>query len=94
MDNRFHNDKVFTNKELSSLTTLYIHRFLTEKLYGREDPGVDDNPTEGRSTTPHYYKKTISYFMLSKLMKWTVVAGIVSGNPANFLKKLTILLLL
>ena len=32
-DNRFHKEKVFTDKELSHLTPLHIYRFLAKKVY-------------------------------------------------------------
>ena len=83
VDNRYHKDKIFTPEELSHLTPDHIYRFFAKKVYGREDPGVDDNPTEGRSTTLCYYKKAISFFMPNKLSKWTVIAGVASGNPTK-----------
>ena len=52
-------------------------------MYGRDDPGVDNNPTEGRVSSLVYYKKALSYFMLSKLLKWTVIAGSASDNPSK-----------
>ena len=76
---------MFTTEELSHLTSLKICRFLvTKKVYGREDAGVDDNPTEGRSTTLHYSKKAIPYFTPNKLMKWTIIGvGGARGNPTK-----------
>ena len=84
VDNRFHKNKMFTVEDLSHLTSLQIYRFLAKKVYGRDDPGVDNNPTERESTNLHYYKEAISYFMPNKLMKWAIAGGVASsGNPTK-----------
>ena len=44
---------------------------------------MTDNPTEGRSSTLVYYKKTLLYFMPNKLHKWTVINSVGSGKPTK-----------
>ena len=53
------------------------------KVYGNPDPGIDDNPTEGRSTSLEFYKKALSFFMPNKLMPWNELANPPLGNPTR-----------
>jgi len=83
VDNGYHKDKIFSAEELSILTPWHIYTFFAKKAYGREDPGVEDNPTEGRSSTLQYYKKAISFFMPNKAGNWTILSGVTTGNPTR-----------
>ena len=49
------------------------------KVHGKEDPGPQDNPIHGRSSTLEYYKKAISHFMPNRLIAWNVMSQV--GNP-------------
>jgi len=79
-------DKLFTREELLDITPVHLYRWMCFKTYGREDPGVDDNPIHARSTTMAYWKKAISYFMPNNGQAWTVGArddGEGFGNPTR-----------
>ena len=45
------------------------------------DPGVNDMPILGRSSSLQYYKKAISHFMPDKLSPWNVCRQ--EGNPTR-----------
>mgnify|MGYP006197484805 FL=1 len=51
------------------------------KVHGRPDPGHDDNPTLGRSSSLEYYKKALSYFIPYRLASWNPMTN--SGNPTR-----------
>ena len=50
----------FTPQALGNVTPVEIVRWMCLKVYGNPDPGVDDNPTEGRSSLLEFYKKALS----------------------------------
>jgi hypothetical protein len=77
----YSNDYEFTQEQLGAIVPGDICKWMATKVYGRPDPGPNDNPTFGRSTSLAYYKKAISYFMPNKLEPWNVLAN--CGNPTR-----------
>ena len=71
----------FSIEELGQLTPEDVYRWMAVKAYGIEDPGPDDNPTDGRSSSLEYYKKAISYFMPNRLIPWNELLQV--GNPTR-----------
>ena len=71
----------FTDIELITIQPDDIKRWMCMKVYGDPDPGPDDNPTEGRSSSLEHYKKCLSYYMPNKLTAWNVMTS--SGNPSR-----------
>jgi hypothetical protein len=57
-----------------------IYRWFAFKVFAKEDPTPDDNPTYGKSTLLAC-KKMLSFFMINRLPSWDVV--IKSGNPTK-----------
>jgi hypothetical protein len=82
----------FTDDELLLVTPEEVVRFFCVKVYGTADPTPDMRPTHGRSNTILFAKKSISFFMPSKLETWSVRAR--TGNPTrsilvnNFVKSI------
>ena len=74
----------FTPTELSAVTPDDIYKWMCLKVYGFEDPDIDDKPTLGRSTSLAYYKKAISFFMPNKRMTWNEITN--QGNPTRSAK--------
>ena len=71
-----------TQEELFGLTPEHVYAFIAQRCYGRPDPVVDqDFPTEGRSTTAAFLKKSISYFMPNKNLGWNERSR--EGNPTH-----------
>lgn len=58
-----------------------IYRWMARKAYGIDDPGPDDHPTSGRSSSLKYYKKALSYFMPNRLQAWNSISR--TGNPTR-----------
>eukprot|EP00536_Pseudo-nitzschia_multiseries_P002082 jgi/Psemu1/182624/e_gw1.27.224.1 len=57
-------NRVFNQEELNTVKPDHIYKWMCLKVYGMEDPGIDDNPVGGRSSsTLRYWKKAIFYFM-------------------------------
>jgi hypothetical protein len=54
----------FLVEVLVKVTPTDIIKWMAFKANRKKDPGPNDNPTFGRSTSLVYYKKAISYFML------------------------------
>ena len=63
-------DKTFTKEELLELTPLDIKRWMCDIVFGDPDPGPDDRPTHGRSSSLEQAKKAVSFFMPNKSMQW------------------------
>lgn len=74
---------VFTNAELGAIIPTEIVRWMCLKVYGTPDPDIDDNPTEGRSSSIEYHKKALSFFMPNKHMHWNALANPPVGNPTK-----------
>eukprot|EP00536_Pseudo-nitzschia_multiseries_P003106 jgi/Psemu1/6971/gm1.6971_g len=74
----FPDDYVFSSEEKASITSEDIYKFMALKVYGKEDPTGNDNPTLGWSSTLTYYKKAISQFMISQ-SAWCEAT--LRGNP-------------
>ena len=74
-------DHEFTQQQLGAITPEEIHRWMCLKVYGMEEPGPGDNPTEGRSNSLLYWKKALSFFMPNNGPAWNVLTN--SGNPTK-----------
>ena len=61
--NRLPNDYIFTEEEKGSVQPADIHKWFCWFAYRKENPTPKDNPTQARSSTLVYYKKSMSYFM-------------------------------
>eukprot|EP00957_Ditylum_brightwellii_P124874 9519369-Ditylum_brightwellii.AAC.1 len=72
----------FTEKELLCLQPHYVYHPICLKMYEKENPTPDNNPTMGCSSSPEYYKKTISFFMTCQLQVQNIT--IKSGNPTKY----------
>jgi hypothetical protein len=72
-------DKTFTVEELVTITPEHIYRWMCKRVYDKEDPSADDNPTNCRSSSLQYWKKAISYFM-PNTATWTIDG---TGNPTK-----------
>jgi len=60
---------------------MYTNGWQTRCSYGHPDPGHDDNPTLGCSSSLEYYKKALSYFIPYRLASWNPMTN--SGNPTR-----------
>jgi hypothetical protein len=74
-------DHEFKMVQLAQLKPQDIYRWMCLKVFMNADPGPEDNPIHGRSSSLMYYKKAISYFMPNRLMPWNEI--ILSGNPTR-----------
>jgi hypothetical protein len=54
---------------------------MCKKVYRVTDPGLDNHPIHGRSSSLEFYKKALSYFMPNKRMGWNEVTQ--AGNPTK-----------
>ena len=77
--------------ELAPLTPDDIARWLCQKAYGtpEPEPDPDANPTQARSSSLHYWKKAISYYMPNHLMPWNAISG--QGNPTRSIEVNTLI---
>jgi hypothetical protein len=71
----------FTQVELSAITPTDLVQWMSLKVYSNPEPGENDNPICGRSSSLEHYKKAISSFMPNKYMAWNVMAN--QGNPTK-----------
>jgi hypothetical protein len=78
---QYDKDHDFDNATLSAITPEEIAEYLCYKSFGTSHPTDDDIPTSCRSTTLHFYKKSISYFIPNKHQQWDVDAR--RGNPTK-----------
>jgi hypothetical protein len=74
-------DHEFTQQELAAITPPELERWMCKKVYGKEEPGANDNPIQGRSNSILYWKKAISFFMPNRQPTWDVLTN--SGNPTK-----------
>jgi hypothetical protein len=56
-------DHQFIQDTLASLTPDDLARWMCQKAYGTPEPNPDANPTQARSSSLHYWKKAISYYI-------------------------------
>jgi hypothetical protein len=82
-------DHQFVQDELAPLTPDDVARWMCQKAYGTPEPEPDANPTQARSSSLHYWKKAISYYMLNRLMPWNAVSG--QGNPTRSIEVNTLI---
>jgi hypothetical protein len=60
-------DKTFTVEELVTITPEHIYRWMCKRVYDKEDPSADDNPTNCRSSSLQYWKKAIAVMPLQQM---------------------------
>jgi len=71
-----------SNQELLlQITDQDVANYLTEKAFGKTDPGPQDMPIAGRSNTLKCIKKKLSIFMPRKNIVWDEVQK--RGNPTR-----------
>jgi hypothetical protein len=75
----YNNDTTFDDDVISGITEEEVLRWLNFKAFGVENPGHDDLPSHGRSSTLHFHKKAISFYIPNKHFKWNVETK--TGNP-------------
>ena len=71
----------FPNSELMKIKPEEVAEWMALKAFGKEKPGPDDKAIAGRSSSLHFYKKAISYFIPNRLMHWNEQVG--WGNPTK-----------
>jgi hypothetical protein len=76
----------FTQVELSAITPTDLVRWMSLKVYSNPEPGKNDNPIRGRSSSLEHYKKAISSFMPNKHMAWNVWP--IKATPQNHLRSM------
>ena len=64
-----------TDEELGSITSIQLKRWYYFKCYGVADLESNDRPTEGRSWSMKFYKKTISYYQPNWFIAWNTLQG-------------------
>ena len=69
----------FTQEQRAAIRPTDVERWMCLKVYGVPNPGPDDNPTLGRSSSLLYYKKALSYYMVNRLTAWNEILQV--GNP-------------
>jgi hypothetical protein len=80
-DEDYDKDHEFTPEELNAIQPEEIEKWMTFMVYGVSEPGPDDNPTLGRSSSLQFYKKALSYYMPNKLIAWNSISK--TGNPTR-----------
>ena len=80
----YHKDHEFTLQELAGIMLMELTWWMCLKVYGKEEPGPDDSPIEGRSNSILYWKKAISFFMPNHQTGWDVLTN--SGNLTKSVK--------
>ena len=71
----------FTQEQRAAIRPTDVERWMCLKVYGVPNPGPDDNPTLGRSSSLAYYKKALSYYMVNRLTAWNEISQV--GNPTR-----------
>jgi hypothetical protein len=59
----------------------HVRRFLSLKVFGKEEYGPDDKSTEGRANSIEFDKKALSYFMPRNKIAWDDLTQM--GNPTR-----------
>eukprot|EP00957_Ditylum_brightwellii_P126176 9619617-Ditylum_brightwellii.AAC.1 len=67
--------------ELLQLQPCDIYHWMSLKVYGKDNPSPEDNPTYRQSSSLEYYKKAISFLMPCQLKMWNVITS--SVNPTR-----------
>ena len=70
----------FSTEQLGTMVPDDIYNWVPTRCF-RSDPGPNDNPTFGHSSSLAYYKKAISYYTPNQLVAWIVMSH--SGNPTR-----------
>ncbi|KAL9179019.1 hypothetical protein ACHAXT_011992 [Thalassiosira profunda] len=74
-------DWEFSVEELLTITPETIYKWMCSKVYGKEEPGPEDNPLEGMAGSLKSWKKHISFFAVNNLTAWDEVGK--TGNPTR-----------
>lgn len=77
----YENGYEFSDEQLGEIMPEDVYKWMANKVYGRPDPGHDDNPTLGCSSSLEYYMKALSYFIPYRLASWNPMTN--SGNPTR-----------
>jgi hypothetical protein len=78
---QFDVDYQFTGQELAPITPNQLVQWMCVKVYGIPNPGPDDNPTKGRSSSLEDCKKSISSLIPHRLQPWNLLTNF--GNPTR-----------
>jgi hypothetical protein len=78
---RYEKETDFTQEQRAAIKPADIVRWMCQKVYGMPEPGFDDNPTLGRSSSLEYYKKALSHYMVNRLTPWNEISQV--GNPTR-----------
>jgi hypothetical protein len=62
---------------------------MCQKAYDTPERDPDANPTQARSSSLHYWRKVISYYMLNCLIPWYAVNG--QENPTRSIEVNTLI---
>ena len=65
-------DHEFDDNVLNAITDTEVVDWLKVKAFGSDVVAEDDLPLLCRSSTLHFHKKAISYFIPNKHIKWNV----------------------
>jgi hypothetical protein len=71
----------FTPEELAEITPNQLVQWMSVKVFGVANPGPEDHPTLGRSTSLEFYEKAISSFMPHRITPWNSITNF--GNPTR-----------
>jgi len=74
-------DYAFTEEQLGAIQPEEVTEWLSMKAFGMQNPGSNDNPQLGRSSSLEQYKKLLSFFMPNKLHQWDDLTR--RGNPTR-----------
>ena len=77
-------DAKFNADQLEAITPEELVSYFSFKVYGVTDPGPEDLPKKGRSSSILFWKKAISYYIPNKLEGWNNKAR--TGNPTKSLQ--------
>jgi len=74
-------DYTFTDQQLLGIQLEEIAEWMCLKAFGIPNPGPNDNPMQGCSSSLAQYKKAISFFMPNEIATWNSLAKV--GNPTR-----------
>ena len=74
-------DTLFTPAVLGQLKPDQIVQWMQKKVYRTLNPGLNNHPVHGCSSSLEYYKKAISHYMPNKLISWNALMEV--GNPIH-----------
>ena len=78
----YYNGYEISDEQLSESLPKDVYKWMAMKVHGRPDPGHDDNPRFGRSSSLEYHKKALSYFIPYRLASWNPMTN--SCNPRMY----------